>query len=170
MFSKLFSLSRYLILLAVIGSLLAATLVMLFGVYDLFRVLVNILQGDVYAEDITKKVSVGAIELIELFLLGTVLYVVSLGLYQLFIEKEIPVPAWLKISTLDNLKERLLATVLVMIAVSFFGYAVTWDGSWNILAIGLAIGFVIIGIAYTLARAIRDKEPEEEHENNSKHA
>ncbi|MDL1897597.1 YqhA family protein [Anaerolineae bacterium CFX7] len=163
MVSKLFAASRYLILLAVVGSLLAATLVMLFGIYDLFRIFLNIVQGNVYAEDVTKKVSVGAIELIELFLLGTVLYVVSLGLYQLFIEKEIPVPAWLKISTLDNLKERLLATVLVMIAVSFFGYAVTWDGSWNILAIGLAIGFVIIGIAYTLARAIHDKEPSEEN-------
>lgn len=163
MVSKLFGASRYLILLAVVGSLLAATLVMLFGIYDLFRIFLNIVQGNVYAEDVTKKVSVGAIELIELFLLGTVLYVVSLGLYQLFIEKEIPVPAWLKISTLDNLKERLLATVLVMIAVSFFGYAVTWDGSWNILAIGLAIGFVIIGIAYTLARSIHDKEPSEEN-------
>ncbi len=168
MFTKLFAASRYLILLAVIGSLLAATLVLLFGIYDLFRILVDVLQGNVYAEDITKKVSVGAIELIELFLLGTVLYVVSLGLYQLFIEKDIPVPAWLKISTLDNLKERLLATVLVMLAVSFFGYAVTWDGSWNILAIGLAIGFVIIGIAYTLARAIRDHEPDAGNTNDAR--
>lgn len=162
MFAKIFAASRFLIIIAVLGSLLAATLVMLFGIYDLLRVVVQIFQNGPNAEDITKKVSVGAIELIELFLLGTVLYVVALGLYQLFIQKDLPVPPWLKITTLDNLKERLLATVLVMLAVSFFGYAVTWDGSLNILAIGLAIGFVIIGIAYTLARAIRDQEPIEE--------
>lgn len=167
MFAKLFAASRFLIIIAVIGSLFAATLVMLFGIYDLLRVVVLIFQDGPNAEDITKKVSVGAIELIELFLLGTVLYVVALGLYQLFIEKDLPVPPWLKITTLDNLKERLLATVLVMLAVSFFGYAVTWDGSWNILAIGLAIGFVIIGIAYTLARAIRDKETSTEIEQDT---
>lgn len=160
MFTKLFAASRYLILLAVVGSLVAATLVMLFGIFDLFRILLDVLQANIYAEDVTKKVSVGAIELIELFLLGTVLYVVSLGLYQLFIEKDVAVPAWLRIATLDNLKERLLATVLVMLAVSFFGYAVTWDGGWSIVAVGIAIGFVIIGIAYTLAHAINDKNPD----------
>ncbi|TAH52715.1 MAG: YqhA family protein [Chloroflexota bacterium] len=160
MLPKLLAASRYLIIIAVVGSLLAATLVMLFGVFDIVRILIAILQQGVDAADITKKVAVGAIELIELFLLGTVLYVIALGLYQLFINKEIELPAWLKITTLDNLKERLLATVLVMLAVSFFGYAVTWDGSWNIIAIGLAIGVVIVGVAYTLAHAIHDKEQE----------
>lgn len=160
MLPKLLAASRYLIIIAVVGSLLAATLVMLFGVFDIARILIAILQQGVDAADITKKVAVGAIELIELFLLGTVLYVIALGLYQLFINKEIELPAWLKITTLDNLKERLLATVLVMLAVSFFGYAVTWDGSWNIIAIGLAIGVVIVGVAYTLAHAIHDKEQE----------
>ncbi len=160
MLPKLLAASRYLIIIAVVGSLLAAMLVMFFGVYDILRIFFAILQEGVNAQDITKKVAVGAIELIELFLLGTVLYVIALGLYQLFINKEIELPAWLKITTLDNLKERLLATVLVMLAVSFFGYAVTWDGSWNIIAIGLAIGVVIVGVAYTLAHAIHDKEQE----------
>lgn len=160
MLPKLLAASRYLIIIAVVGSLLAAMLVMFFGVYDILRIFFAILQEGVNAQDITKKVAVGAIELIELFLLGTVLYVIALGLYQLFINKEIELPPWLKITTLDNLKERLLATVLVMLAVSFFGYAVTWDGGWNIIAIGLAIGVVIVGVAYTLAHAIHDKEEE----------
>lgn len=160
MLPRLFAASRYLITIAVLGSLLAATLVMLFGVYDLLRILIAILMQGVDAADVTKKVAVGAVELIELFLLGTVLYVVALGLYQLFINKDIQLPSWLKITTLDNLKERLLATVLVMLAVSFFGYAVTWDGGWNIIAIGVAIGLVIVGVAYTLAHAISNKDEE----------
>ena len=161
MLTKVLASSRYLIIVAVVGSLLSAALVILFGVYDIIRILVSILQGGVAAGDVTKKVSVGAIELIELFLLGTVLYVIALGLYQLFIAQDIPLPGWLEINTLDNLKERLLTTVLVMLAVSFFGYAVTWDGGWGILAIGLAIGVVIIGIAYALAHAINEKPPSE---------
>lgn len=163
MLKQLFSKSRYLILTAVLGSLVASAAVMLFGIYDIFRILVTILQGGLEAGDITKKVAVGSIELIELFLLGTVLYVISLGLYQLFIAQDIELPSWLEIKTLDNLKERLLATVLVMLAVSFFGYAVTWDGGWSILGVGLAIGFVIFGVSYALAHAIKDRHSTENH-------
>jgi uncharacterized membrane protein YqhA len=170
MLTKLFAASRYLIIIAVLGSLLAAALVMFFGVYDILRILMTIVQEGVNAEGITKKVSVGAIELIELFLLGTVLYVISLGLYQLFIKKDIELPEWLEINTLDNLKERLLATVLVMLAVSFFGYAVTWDKGWSILAIGLAIGMVIFGTAYALKHAINEKPSvEKAHTNSMEH-
>jgi uncharacterized membrane protein YqhA len=167
MLTRLFSWSRYLIIIAVLGSLLASMLVMFFGVYDLVYISVQILQEGAAARDVAKKVAVGAIELVELFLLGTVLYVVGLGLYQLFINKDIQLPAWLEIATLDNLKERLLATVLVMLGVSFLGYAVTWNGDWNIIAIGAAIGIVIIGIAYTLAHAVNDKTEQDytsEHE------
>ncbi len=163
MLAYLFSKSRYLIILAVVGSLLASAMVMLFGVYDIIRILMLILQGGLDSVDVTKKVAVGSIELIELFLLGTVLYVISLGLYQLFIAQDVKLPSWLEIKTLDNLKERLLATVLVMLAVSFFGYAVTWDGGWNILAVGLSIGFVIVGVSYALAHAIREKPGAENH-------
>ena len=162
MLTLLLSKSRYLIILAVLGSLLAATLVMLFGVYDILLIVIGIIQGGLETDDLTKKVAVGSIELIELFLLGTVLYVISLGLYQLFIAQDVTLPAWLEINTLDNLKERLLATVLVMLAVSFFGYAVTWNGEWNIVAIGLAIGFVIFGVSYALAHAIREKHAVED--------
>jgi uncharacterized membrane protein YqhA len=163
MLSKLISSSRFLVIFAIVGSLLAATLVMLFGIYDILRILLLILQGGLDAGDVTKKVAVGSIELIELFLLGTVLYVVALGLYQLFIAQDVELPSWLEIKTLDNLKERLLATVLVMLAVSFFGYAVTWDGGWSIIAPGVAIGFVIFGVSYALAHAIKEKHSGESH-------
>lgn len=168
MLGTLLAKSRYLIIVAITGSLLAAALVMLFGVYDIVRILIVILQQGVDEIDVTKKVAVGAVELIELFLLGTVLYVIALGLYQLFINQDIQLPGWLRIETLDNLKERLLATVLVMLAVSFFGYAVTWDGSWNIIAIGLAVGIVILGVSYALANALRENsQRENEHTDNS---
>lgn len=156
MLARLLAKSRYLIIVAIAGSLLAAALVMIFGVYDIVRILFVIMREGVDDIDVTKKVAVGAVELIELFLLGTVLYVIALGLYQLFIRQDLQLPEWLEIATLDNLKERLLATVLVMLAVSFFGYAVTWDGSWNIIAIGLAIGIVILGVSYALAHALRE--------------
>ena len=93
--------------------------------------------------------------MIDLFLLGTVLYIVAIGLYELFVDPGLPMPAWLRITTLDDLKERLLGVVGVLLAVTFLGSAVTWDGSANILALGLAVGVVLGVISLTIALLAR---------------
>ncbi len=150
MLAKLLAQSRYIIIIAVLGSLLASFLVIVFAGWDMVRITLDILQKDITATGIGKHVAVGAIELIELFLLGIVLYVIALGMYQLFIGRDVYLPEWLEIRSLDNLKVRLLSTVLLMLAVTFLGYAVTWDGSINILGVGVAIGLVIAALAYTI--------------------
>ncbi len=153
MLAKFLAQSRYLIIIAVLGSLLASFLVIIFAGWDIVRITLDILQKDIAGPEIGKHIAVGAIELIELFLLGIVLYVIALGMYQLFIERDVYLPHWLEINSLDNLKERLLSTVLLMLAVTFLGYAVTWDGSMNILGVGIAVGLVIAALAYTLKLA-----------------
>jgi uncharacterized membrane protein YqhA len=122
------------------------------------RIVVRAIRENAAPEAQVKYIAVGAIELIELFLLGTVLYVVALGLYQLFIDRDINLPEWLEVRTLDNLKERLLGTVIVILAVSFVGFAVTWDGSFTILALGGAVGLVIASLAFTLSQIRQQHE------------
>jgi hypothetical protein len=38
-----------------------------------------------------------------------------------------------------------------MLAVSFLGFVVTWDGSTNILALGVSIGLVLASLGYILS-------------------
>jgi uncharacterized membrane protein YqhA len=152
MLARLLSASRYIVLISVLGSLLASLIVTIFAGVDMVRIVVTAIRDGAEVSDQAKYIAVGAIELIELFLLGTVLYVVALGLYQLFIDRDIHVPHWLEIHTLDNLKERLLGTIIVILAVSFVGFAVTWDGGFSILALGVAVGLVMASIAYTLSQ------------------
>ncbi len=153
MLARILAQSRNLIIIAVAGSLLASVLVTVFATADMVRIVLAIFQHGTFADDSAKRVALGAVELSELFLLSAVLYVIALGLYQLFVGRDVYLPDWLEIPSLDNLKERLLGTVLVMLAISFFGYAVTWDGSLNILGVGISTGVVIAGISYTLAHA-----------------
>ncbi len=141
---------RYFILLAVVGSFITSCAVLIYaffaGVVDSFG---DALQHEFDAEG-AKHVSVEVISLVDLFLLGTVLYVVAVGLYQLFINPGLPTPRWLKIDDLDDLKERLLATIVVLLAVSFLGYVVTWDGSFSLLAVGGGVGVVLIALSLLL--------------------
>ena len=61
-------------------------------------------------------------------------------------------PRWRTIRHLDDLKERLLSTVVVLLSVSFLGYVVTWDGALNVVPVGAAIGIVLVAISQVLHR------------------
>ena len=60
---------------------------------------------------------------------ATVLFVLALGLYSLFVDDRIPMPSWLSDGDLGQLKELLAGVVVVAIAVIFLGQALTWDGT-----------------------------------------
>jgi uncharacterized membrane protein YqhA len=142
--------SRYFIVVAVVGSFVAAAAALVYGGMATVRVVLDAFGGGDFTEKGVKLLSVGLVTIIDLFLLGTVLYIVAIGLYELFVDPGLPMPPWLRITTLDDLKERLLGVVGVLLAVTFLGSAVTWDGSANILALGLAIGLVLGVVSLTV--------------------
>ena len=97
-------------------------------------------------------------------LLATVLYVLALGLYSLFVDDRVPMPSWLRIHDLGHLKELLAGVVVVAIAVIFLGQALTWDGTSDLLAPGLASAAVIAALALFLWQAARERHMEIEDE------
>jgi uncharacterized membrane protein YqhA len=149
---RLLSGSRYLILLAIVGSVVSSGGVLVYSWFAGFAEAADDVAHLELDSAGVKKVSVEVISLVDLFLLGTVLYVVAVGLYQLFVDPHLPTPRWLKITDLDDLKERLLGTVVVLLAVSFLGYVVTWDGTFNVLGVGAAIGVVLVAMALLLGQ------------------
>ena len=146
--------SRYLIVIAVIGTFLASIAVLVYGGLTVVSVIIDVFTHDGFTITGAKHLAVDAIELIDLFLLGTVLYLVALGLYDLFIDDTLPMPHWLEIVNLDDLKETLLRVIVVLLAVTFLGYIVNWDGSPNILDLGIAVGLVLFALGFLLNRGL----------------
>jgi uncharacterized membrane protein YqhA len=144
--------SRYFLLLAVTGSFLAACGALIFAFVAGVALVGQEISLHEYDQYGMKRVSVELIALVDLFLLGTTLYIIAVGIYQLFISPSIPVPSWLNIRDLDDLKERLLSTVSVLLSVSFLGYVVTWDGEGGLIGVGIAVGLVLLALALLLAR------------------
>jgi uncharacterized membrane protein YqhA len=91
------------------------------------------------------------IEIADLFLLGVVMYIIALGLYELFIDDSVPVPQWLEIHTLDDLKAKLISVVIVVMGVLFLKQIVSWDGERNLLTFGGGIALVIAALTYFLS-------------------
>ena len=151
--------SRFIVILAVFGSLLGATTLMVFGLLETIQLITNTIQSGEVTRKVAKSLALEFIEIIDLFLLGTVLYIVAIGLYELFISTDVKLPNWLKISNLDDLKNKLIAVVIVVLGVLFLGQVVSWDGNKDLLGYGVAVAVVIVALTYFLSqKSGKDKE------------
>jgi uncharacterized membrane protein YqhA len=92
---------------------------------------------------------------IDLFLIGATLLISAIGLYELFIG-DIRVggiarmPAWLEMHDLNDLKGRVLAMIVMVLAVSFVELAVDEDSGLKTLEIGGGVALVIIAVTVFL--------------------
>jgi uncharacterized membrane protein YqhA len=144
--NRVLGLTRYVVLLGVFGSLLGGAILFLGALVKVLGNAVHLVQ---YVSDplALKQLAIDVIQLADYFLIATALYLVGVGLYQLFIgEVELPSHlGWLKTDTLDQLKERLINVVVTVLAVTFLGVAANWAGD-DILGFGLAVAAVILAL------------------------
>ena len=151
MLSKTLCASRVLIILAVLGSLLAAVTLLVYGLLESTQLIWATIETGEVSRKGAKALALEFIEIVDLFLLGVVFYIISLGLYELFISSDVAVPGWLSIKTLDDLKAKLIAVVIVVIGVLFLGQVVGWDGERDLMGYGIACGVVIAALTYFLS-------------------
>ena len=144
--------SRYLVVLAVAGSFLCCCALLFYGAWRSVQIAFSTVKSAFSGTLDGKKLMLATIESVDILLLATVFYIVALGLYELFIDATIPVPKWMEIRTLDDLKNKLLSVVVTVLGVLFLGQALTWDGSPNIAASGAAIALVIGAITFYLRK------------------
>lgn len=162
--TRVFDYSRYLVLLAVIGLLLAAVAVFVFGAITTVVVIIEAFEHGEFNALGARVLSIEIIEMIDLFLLGTVLMITSIGLYQLFIKPDMDLPEWLVVANLEQLKFNLLAVIVVMLAILFLGEAAgALAADEGILQYGLAIAAVLAGVALAVWVFQRVVSEEEEH-------
>jgi uncharacterized membrane protein YqhA len=138
--------SKWLFLLAVIGTGIISVVLFLYGfllsLYGVYHMVMNF-SVDIH---VIKEYLATAVQIIDIFLVATVFYLISMGLYELFIAKA-PLPGWVEIRTLDDLKTKLLGLTVIALAVIFLGTALTLGSGTGILELGAAIGIMIAAIA-----------------------
>ena len=159
MFNRALGASRFLIIVAVVGSLLAATTLIIYGGLEAVQLVAKTIAEAELSRKSAKAIAVEFIEIVDLFLLGTVFYIVALGLYELFIDQDVRLPEWLTIKTLDDLKDKLVAVVIVVLGVLFLGQVVSWDGERDLLGFGASIALVVAALTYFLTAKSYDKPP-----------
>ena len=150
----LFSYSRYLIWIAVISLMFATLAVFIYGLISTVVVVFEVFGHGNFGAEGARVLSVELIEMIDLFLLGTILFITAVGLQELFVDPGLSeiLPEWMSVSSLDQLKFNLLAVIVVMLAVLFLGIAAGYELSEgvSIFDYGLAIALVIAASGFTV--------------------
>ena len=147
--------ARYLIIIAVLCLLLGATVLLAYGAKETFGILGALLGGEMKA----KGLILAFIELTDLFLLATVLYVMAIGLFELFVDDRLDLPTWLEIHDLNDLKEKLIGVLVVVMGVVFLGQVVTWDGERDLLRYGAGNALVIAALSWFLSNKPKKPAP-----------
>jgi uncharacterized membrane protein YqhA len=170
----LFGVSRYLVLVAVLGLLAAGAAAMVFAGITTVRVLVEVFAEGAFNAEGARALSLELIELIDVFLLATVILITAIGLYQLFLDPHLELPEWLSVSNLEQLKANLVAVVIVMLAILFLGAVAGRRGEeTSVLDLGIGIALVVASIATAVlafARVEQNKAAHFEHLHAAHHS
>jgi uncharacterized membrane protein YqhA len=165
--------TRYLVLLPILGLALASGAFFVVGGYGLIRLIVvtllealHIIAAEAHAEEVPVVVEI--IEFVHTFLIGTVLYITAVGLYQLFIE-EVKFYGWLKIDSTEELEINLIGVTVVVLAVNFLAVAFTGDPA-ILLQYGAGIALPIAALALFIGLRVWSTQLEKRHAKSASDA
>jgi uncharacterized membrane protein YqhA len=157
--SRFLAACRYVLIVPVVGCIALTTGVVIMGVGRLVRGAMVLASSDFSAKE-AKYLSLAVIEIIDLFLIGTVAYIAAIGLYRLFISKKgIELPMRLKIDTLKDLEDKIIGVIVAALAVAFLGHAAGGDEPNALMRYGGGIALVIVALAFFMRSG--EKKPTE---------
>lgn len=137
---------RFIFLLAVVSTYIASFVLLLAGAVETLHIIIEILPPG-HALPLAEA-KVHFLEVIDQFLMATILYVIAAGLYQLFIHPDLQVEPWLRVKSVGDLENKLIGVLIVVLGVTALGRVVIWDGQADLLPFGITVAAVIFALAY----------------------
>lgn len=147
---RLFDLSPMMIIVAVVGSLISSFALSIYGFVRVLVVVWETATKHDLSEPQEGRLSIAFIELIDVFLIAVILLIVALGLYQLFIDQNTQLPAWLHVRNLDELKHKIVGVLCVVLGVNFVSAVTEWTGGRDILYLGISVALVLMALVFLL--------------------
>lgn len=141
--SKILAASRYIVLIAVFGTLVSSLILLVYEALVVAEGVYEVVAKGSISKGAAKLLAVDLIQAVDVFLIAIAVYMISLGLYVLFIDPELPLPKWLRFRDLEDLKGNLISIVIAVLAVLFLREAVSWDGTRDLLELAAALTLVI---------------------------
>ncbi len=155
---------RFFALIPFIGLAIAADVLFIKGGLDLGHFLWELVFG-IGEADTQGNIIVDLVEIVHLFLVGTVLFLTSLGIYELFIQP-LPLPPWLKTHNIEELELNLVGLTIVVLAVNFLS-VIFEEQEINLAIYGIGYALPITALAYFMKVRSQMKGNEIENRTDS---
>ncbi len=150
--------SRFIVILAVIFSIIASISLFIIGSYEIIYSLVyeNPIWSEKYKHN-HAQILYKIISAVDLYLIGVVLMIFGFGIYELFISKidiarKNPSITILEIENLDELKNKIVKVIVMVLIVSFFERILknsdAFTSSLNLLYFAISIFAISFSIYY----------------------
>lgn len=152
MLQRVLASSRYLMLVPVVCTFIGS-IALIF--YEAIVLVLNVGNAIRYGSATAKSVklfAVGIVEAVDVFLIGIAVYIISIGLYSLFVDDKLPLPTWLEVHNLEDLKGNLVSVVIAVLAVLFLREVVAWDGVTEIAPFGASLALVVVALTFFLMK------------------
>jgi uncharacterized membrane protein YqhA len=153
MLRRILASGRYIMVVPVLGTFLGSFALILYEAIVLVSSVAQTLREREVSAKAVKVFAVGIVEAVDVFLIAIAVYIISIGLYSLFIDETLPLPKWLELRNLDDLKGHLISVVIAVLAVLFLREAVAWDGNPHLAGFGVALAVVIAALAFFLMKS-----------------
>ncbi|MBP3222901.1 MAG: YqhA family protein [Actinomycetaceae bacterium] len=153
--------SRLLALIPALGLFVISAVIVFVTSAEAVKVTVEGFHGGVHLT----QLAVEYVEFTDLYLLAIALFIMALGIFSLFITDRIPMPKWLEFHDFDDLKERLVSVIVVMLGVYFLGTVLKGGHGLDLLWLGLSIAVVVIALSFFVRFVFKgEEEPTETSE------
>ena len=145
--------TRFMAAIPSVGLLVAALTLTIRTLMDVGVITTGVLRGELDMQTML----VEYIECADFFLLSIVMYIMAVGLYSLFIDPDVHMPEWLEIRDLDDLKEKLVGVIVVVMGVYFLGQLIHGTDAFELLYMGFGFGAVVTSLTLFVRFVISGK-------------
>lgn len=153
--------SRFITLIPVIAGIVSSLGMMIVGTGQMIDAFSPVfVEG--YSPDLNKKIIADVVTSVDLYLIGIVLLIFSFGVYELFVSKidigrSSEQNNILQITSLDQLKNKILKVIIMVLIVTFFKEAISqqYNTPLSIVYFGIAILAASIS-SYFIGQKSRD--------------
>lgn len=143
---QIFRLSRFVVMLGVISLLLSGVAAFGWSVaktFDAMTLIVTSVGRD-------SNISIALVSIVDSVLIGSVLFVCAASIYEIFVDK-LDLPSGMLAHNLSELKSKLGAILILIMALKFVEHLVEWKDAMNTLLYAVGIGVVsaaLIALSY----------------------
>ena len=148
MLSSILFIGKYFIIAGITAIFIASLALIVWSLVNMGKKMVLIFKDMLQpSTPEQKRLDIEIIGVIDGILIAILLYLFSIGLFELFLGKAIT-PEWFVVKDIYDLKDLLISMIVVILAIIFLEHLMEWKDAKTTLYFGAAIAIVIGALTF----------------------